>query len=75
MNMSAKDRLFSLLFGGERELVNIKFFPGSGKDLTVDRLFEEAHSALQQALDPAVKSTPPQTGRKPALLRELLAAR
>jgi hypothetical protein len=74
MNESAKDRLFTLLFGGERELVNVKFCPGFRGNLTVDQLFGAAADALQQALAPGVVSRPPRTGRKAKLLRELLHA-
>lgn len=75
MSASAKDKLFTLLFGGGRELVNFKFFPGSGKDLTAEKLFDSAHQALVQALAHKGESTPPVTGRKPETLRELLAKR
>jgi hypothetical protein len=71
---SAKDRLFTLLFDGERELVNVKFCPGSRDNLTVGQLFAAAADALEQALAPGVVSRPPRTGRKPKLLRELLHA-
>ena len=74
MEQSGKVRLFTLLFGGERELVNVKFCPGSRDDLTIEQLFGAAAEALHQALAPGVVSKPPRTGRKPKLLRELLHA-
>ncbi|HRV61820.1 MAG TPA: hypothetical protein P5036_02490 [Albidovulum sp.] len=65
MNESGKSKLHSLLFGGETELVNVKFFPGFGKDLTVDALSGAAADALRQAIDAmnaGVPSNPPSTG-------------
>jgi len=47
---SGQDKLLSLLFGGERQLSNFKFFPGTDPDLTPDELFGAAHDALFEAL-------------------------
>jgi len=73
MATSAKDRLFSLLFGGERDLVNLKFCLGTGQNQTVDTLFDAAHLAIAQALDEEAKDTPPSTGRPRITLRELVS--
>ena len=73
MTTSAKDRLFSLLFGGERDLLNLKFCVGTGQNQTVDTLFDAAHLAIKQALDDEVKDTPPSTGLPRITLRELVS--
>lgn len=73
MSTSAKDKFFSL-FEGERELLNIKFALGDKKDITEDDVFEAAYKALTQAFDPDAVSKPPLTGRKPRLLKDVLAS-
>jgi hypothetical protein len=62
------DKLHSLLFGGERELVNIKFFPGSDRGLTADQLAGEAESAISAAFSEGLKDNPPLSGRAKASL-------
>ena len=74
MCASAKDKFFTLLFEGERELLNIKFVLGSKKDITEDEVFEAAHGAISQALAADAVSSPPKTGVEPRLLREALAS-
>jgi hypothetical protein len=74
MAVSAKDKFFSLLFEGERELLNIKFVIGDKKDITEDDVFEAAHNALTQAFASGAESKPPVTGRAPQLLRDALAS-
>jgi hypothetical protein len=73
MTTSAKDRLFSLLFEGERGLLNLKFCVGTGQNQTVETLFDAAHSAIAQALDTDCKDMPPSTGRPRITLRELVS--
>ena len=65
MNESGRDQLHSLLFGGEGELINVKFFPGNGRGLTVDKLSGAAADMLETAFDAwknNVPSAPPATG-------------
>lgn len=65
MNESGKERLHSLLFGGEKKLGNVKFFPGTGRELTADRLAGAAADAMKAAMDAwqaGVPSRPPATG-------------
>ena len=60
-----KERLRSLLFVEGRDLGNVKFFPGTAKDLSADQLADAAADALQVALDAwksGVPSQPPVTG-------------
>ncbi len=73
MNESGKDKLLSLLFGGERELVNIKFFPGDNVS-SGDELLETAHDALTQAI--AREDEPddiPGTGREQVHFGDLIS--
>lgn len=71
MTASAKDKLFTLLFGGERELINLKFCPGKGA--TEDTLFDAAQSAIAQALADESQDMPPSSGRARMTLRELVS--
>jgi hypothetical protein len=73
MTTSAKDRLFSLLFEAERDLLNLKFCVGTGQNQTVETLFGAAHLAIAQALGADAKDTPPSTGRSRTTLRELVS--
>ena len=63
MSERGMDKLHTLLFSGERELVNIKFFPGSDRGLTADQLAEAAQVAIQAALAGNLVDKPPVTGR------------
>jgi hypothetical protein len=56
------EKLHTLLFGGERELVNIKFFPGSDRGLTADQLAGEAESSISTALAGDLVDNPPLSG-------------
>lgn len=59
---SGSDKLRSLLFGGDGELVNVKFFPGNAADLTPDVLAGAAARMLskaREAFDAGEPSTPP----------------
>ena len=67
--------LHSLLFEEGRELVNIKFFPGTDRGLTPARLKDAAQRAMQSAFDGGVKNMPPVCGRGPQTLDEFIAAR
>lgn len=65
MNESGRDKLHSLLFEGAGELVNVKFFPGNGADLTPDMLAGAAARMLRQAreaFEAGEPSNPPVTG-------------
>lgn len=56
---ATNDTLHSLLFAEGRELVNIKFFPGSDRGLTAARLKEAAAQALNAALSGDLVNNPP----------------
>lgn len=65
MNESGKMKLHSLLFSGEKELRNVKFFPGTGRGLTADELAGAAAEALGCAVNAwqvGEPSCPPVTG-------------
>jgi hypothetical protein len=65
MNESGREQLHSLLFSGEGELVNVKFFPGNAADLTPDTLAAAAARMLRKARDAfeaGEPSSPPSTG-------------
>lgn len=55
--------LHSFLFEEGRELVNIKFFPGSDRGLTKHRLEAAVNKALRSALLKGEVNEPPRTGR------------
>lgn len=64
MNERGMDKLHSLLFGGEGELVNVKFFPGNARGLTRDQLAEAGADMIRTACDAwsnGIPSNPPQT--------------
>jgi hypothetical protein len=59
---SGSDKLRSLLFGGDGELVNVKFFPGNAADLTPDMLAGAAARMLtrtREAFEAGEPSSPP----------------
>ena len=60
--MSAKEKLRTFLFEEGRELINIKFFPGTRKDLTAEEMLEAAHAVLVEALT-APDQSAPHTGK------------
>jgi len=65
MNESGREKLHSLLFERAGELVNVKFFPGNGADLTPDKLAGAAARMLRTARDAfeaGEASNPPVTG-------------
>lgn len=64
MNERGMDKLHSLLFRGEGELVNVKFFPGRGLCLTRDELAHAGADMIRSAQDAwknGTKSNPPRT--------------
>lgn len=70
MSERGMENLHSLLFTGERELVNIKFFPGNDRGLTPGRLCEAAYKALEIALASDLVDNPPVSGRKASSFAE-----
>jgi len=64
MAESGKEKLLSLLFQEDRELVNIKFFPGTERGLTSDQLCGEAGTMLRAALAGGLVDNPPLSGRE-----------
>lgn len=66
MSTSGQEKLHSVLFVEGMELVNVKFFPGTGRGLSADTLAAEAAEALsaaQEAWENKVPSVAPSTGR------------
>lgn len=68
MSERGMERLHALLFSGERELVNIKFFPGSDRSLTADQLADAAQAAISAALAGELVDVPPISNREKAFL-------
>lgn len=68
MAKSGKEKLLSLLFNGERELMNIKFFPGTGRGLTSDQMCDVASGAIESALARGPVDNPPMSGRSKSVL-------
>ena len=64
-------KLHSLLFEQGRELVNIKFFPGTDRGLTASQLSEAAHGALASAIAKGPVDNPPHSGRQKTSIREI----
>lgn len=64
MSESGKQKLHSLLFGGEGELVNVKFFPGNAPG-SAEEFSEAAACMISAARDvwrSGTPSKPPVTG-------------
>ncbi|MCC4296268.1 hypothetical protein [Aurantimonas coralicida] len=64
MKESGKTKLVSLLFNGDREIENFKFFPGTDRGLTADRMCDAAADAISGALDGGLVDAPPVSGRE-----------
>lgn len=73
MSVSGMDRLLSLLFEGEKELVNIKFVPGTDRGLTGDQMCDAAHDALKAIFAAGVTDNPPMSGREQLTLEDAVA--
>lgn len=63
MTVRGLEKLHSLLNAEGRELVNIKFIPGTDRGLTPEQLAEAAHTALSAALAGNLVDAPPLSGR------------
>lgn len=63
MSAGQNSTLHSFLFEEGRELVNIKFFPGSDRGLTKDQLEAAASDALRRAFEGGLVNNPPFTGK------------
>lgn len=65
------NKLHSLLFASEEELVNVKFFPGNGRGITRDQLADAGADMIQAARNAwksGRPSNPPRTNRGKTLL-------
>lgn len=63
MGESRVEQLHSFLNEEGRELVNIKFFPGSDPTLTDEQLAEEGKKAFKRAIAGGLVNAPPHSGR------------
>lgn len=63
MTVRGLEKLHSLLNAEGRELVNIKFIPGTERGLTADQLAEAAQAALSAALAGDLVDNPPMSGQ------------
>ena len=70
MDASKEGKLHSLLFDEERELVNIKFFPGTDRGLTANQLSDAAADAIRSVLSRKVSHNPPSTGQQKVQLED-----
>lgn len=64
MSENGMEKLHSLLFKGEGELKNVKFFPGNERGLTRDQLADAGAEMIRAACDAwsaGVASNPPRT--------------
>jgi hypothetical protein len=74
MQESGKQMLVSLLFTEGRKLENLKFFPGTDRGLTAERMCAAAANAFATALAGGLVDNPPTSGRKKASLTDYAAA-
>lgn len=72
MSKRSVDELHRFLISGSRELVNVKFFPGTDRGLTSDQLAAAAHELLESIMANPV-NRPPLSGRKSMTLKATLA--
>jgi hypothetical protein len=70
MTKNGVDKLHTLLFEEGRELVNIKFLPGTDRGLTPERMRLAAAAAIESVFDEKPKDSPPVSGRKKASLKD-----
>lgn len=56
-------KLHRVLSNGERQLENIKFFPGSNRGLTTGEISRAATVALENILSKPLVDAPPMSGR------------
>jgi hypothetical protein len=68
MSSTGIESLKSFLFEQERILVNIKFHPGTGRDLTPAELAGAAAAALESAM--SIPDSPPHSGLTRAFARD-----
>ncbi len=73
MNENGKTKLHSLLFRGDTTLVNIKLFPGTGRELSADILGGAAANAIGDAADAWLNGLPSQSPTSGEQRRPLLA--
>jgi hypothetical protein len=64
MTMRSMDQLHDFLSSGKRELVNVKFFPGSNRGLTSEQLASAAMELLSDK-DSDLTNNPPVSGVEP----------
>lgn len=64
MTMRSMDQLHDFLSSGKRELVNVKFFPGSNRGLTSEQLASAALELLADQ-DTDLTNSPPVSGLAP----------
>ena len=64
MSTNGMERLHSFLSDEGRELVNVKFFPGTDRGLSSERVAREADAALRRAFVAGVIDEPPVSERQ-----------
>jgi len=68
MSTNRMEELHSFLTEGGRELVNVKFFPGTARGLNNSQVAEEARAAFSRAFDGGLQDCPPMSGQEKASL-------
>ncbi len=63
MAVDRVEELHALLNAEGRELVNIKFIPGTSRELTVEQLAEEARASISRAFACELVDKPPRAVR------------
>lgn len=59
MSVNRMERLHSFLVEEGRELVNIKFFPGTGRGISSEQVAEAAEGAIRRAFTGGLVDRPP----------------
>lgn len=68
MKNACEDTLHSVLFEGDRELENFKFFPGDQRGLQATELCEAAGRVVRQCFEEGLIDRPPVTGKEKTAL-------
>lgn len=71
--MNGKNKLASVLFADGFELVNVKFFAGTSKNLNAEQLAEAAAAALSEAHTAWMAGVPSQAPETGLTKRTLMA--
>jgi len=68
MSVNGMESLHSFLNEEGRELVNVKFFPGTGRGVRPETVAKEAQACIKRAFASGLADNPPMSGRPKASL-------